>query len=51
MEACPLAAFDTLTNMVMSEEYQRNFTRGARDACRSAMAHISRTDVIVNNNR
>lgn len=50
-EACPLAAFDAVTSMTISTDFQKNFTRDVRDACRSAMAHISRTDSIVNNNR
>ena len=50
-EACPLAAFDAVTSMTISNDFQKNFTRDVRDACRSAMAHISRTDSIVNNNR
>merc|ERR1712142_1407175 len=41
VEACPLAAFDAVTSMTISDDFQRNFTRDARDACRSAMAHIS----------
>lgn len=50
-EVCPLAGFDAVTSMTISNDFQKNFTRDVRDACRSAMAQISRTDSIVNNNR